>query len=420
MAAALTLLQLANNAGLDMGMKGAVEAMMVTDEITQVLPVETIPGNTAFSYDRITNQVTATWVAPDGTYSDAGGYARGRILAETKKLLAQPSVTPEAAARAGGVENLHGELAVSAFTAMSRKIGDAVINGSSAPTATIDPRSEVITTSNGVTATTCGGLHDLSQATQGMVKYTASGTLWRYKAPGDVDYGDAVTIAANGSGRVFSKNGENWLYITRGSGTLSNNVTSVVTIAGGANEPDGLFRMMAGVTRQWIYGGDNGGAISFELLDQLIDLIKGDGQKVLLTSKVIRRAIRKLLRDKASGETFADVGSKKVIAYDGIPIFVSDYFPTNRTRGSASGVCSAIIGMTLGARNGLTVRASTGIIDPAMQGARKIVAGPFGIDAWQLPIAQTTDAVVDRATGYVGFANELVEGVGILDGLTYA
>ncbi len=418
MATTVTLLQLAQNGGLSPAEMGAVEAMLTTDELTPLLPFETIVGTNAYQYDRKLSDVTASWVAQQGSFTTAGGLKKGRILAATKKVYAQPDVSPEDAARLGGAAGVLGELAASSFMAMSKAIANKAINGSSAVTAVVDPQSYLITTSNGITATTTGGLYDLSQSSRGELKYTASGTLFRYRAPGDTDFGDAVAVGTGSTGTAFSKNGENWLTITRGAGSLASNTTAVVTIADGANEPDGILRMMEGVTRQWIYGGDNGGPISFDLLDQLVDLCKGSGQKVMVTNKAVRRAIRKLLRDKASGETFADVGSRKVLAYDGIPIIASDYMLATRTRGTASGVCSAIICASLGMMQGFRGVASTGIVEAAMQGARLLASGPFGIQCHQLPVSQTNDNVVARAVGYVGFAGELVEGVAILDGLT--
>lgn len=414
---ALTLLQLANNAGLSPSEMGAVEAMITVDELTPLLPFETKAGTTAYGYDRRLSDVSASWVAPAGAMSSAGGLKYGRVLAETKKLYAQPDISPEDAAALGGAANVHGMLAANAFVAMSKAIGNKAINGSSAPTATIDAQSVLVTTANSVSATTPGGLMNLSLGTRGEIKYTATGTFWQYKAPGDVDFGDQVAIGTSATGTVFSKNGENWITITRGSGALSNNTIASVTLAYGANEPDGLYQLMGGVTRQWIYGGTNGGAVSFALLDQVLDLCKGSGQKAMLTSKRVRREIRALFRG-AAHESFVDIGAKKVLAYDGVPIIASDYVPTNRTRGTASGVCSSLFALSLGEMQGFRGVASTGIVDPAMQGGRLIASGPFGIACHQLPVSQTGDAIVDRAVGYVGFAQELVEGVAILDGLT--
>lgn len=418
MAATQTLFQLAARAGLTPGMKGAVEASIVVDELTPFLPFTTIAGHRAYAYDRITGQVTASWVAPDAALSSAGGRAIGRITGETKKLYAQPDVSPEDAARAGGANDVLGDLAASCFTAMSRKIGDAAINGSSAMTAVIDAQS-VLVAATCVTAVTPGGLLDLTQETRGEVKYTAAGTLFQYRAPGETDFGATTAIAANASGTVYSKNGDAFLTITRGAGALAANTTAVVVLANGAQEPDGLYRLMAGNTGQWIYGGDNGGALTFELLDQLFDLCKGEGPKAMLMPKKIRRALVKLLRDKATSETFAEVGGRKVPMYGGVPVIVSDYMPTNRTRGSSGAICSSIILMTLGERQGFRGIASTGITDVAMQGARLIAQGPFGTAAHQLPVSTTSDTLTLRSTGFVGFAQELKEGVAILDGLTY-
>ena len=419
MAETQTLFQLAARAGLTPGMRGAVEASIVVDELTPFLPFTTIAGQRAYAYDRITGQVSASWVAPDGALSSAGGRAYGRINGETKKLYAQPDVSPETAARAGGATDVLGDLAASCFTAMSRKIGDAAINGSSAPTATIDSQSPIVA-STCVTAVSCGGLLDLSQETRGEVKYVATGTFFSYRAPGDVDFGTPVSIGTSATGTVFSKNGDAWLTITRGVGAISSNQTAVVVIANGANEPDGLYRLMVQHTGQWIYPGADGGALTFELLDQLFDTCKGDGDRVMLMPKKIRRALLKLQRDKATSETFADVGGRKVPMYQGVPVVVSDYMPTNRVRGSSGAVCSSIILASLGERQGFSGVASTGIADVAMQGARQLAQGPFGTAAYQLPVSATTDTLTLRATGYVGFKQELKEGVAILDGLTYS
>ncbi len=419
MAASQTLLQLAASAGLSPGQRGAVQAAIVVDELTPYLPVETLSGTQAYGYDRVTGYVSASWVAPDAALASSGGRKIGRITAETKKLYAQPDVTPEHAARLGGGDATLAELAASCFTAMSRKIGDAAINGNSAPTATIDAQSTLVAATC-VTAVTCGGLLDLSLSTRGEVKFTATGDYFQYRAPGDLAFGDQVAIAASGTGYVYSANNDAWLRITRGVGAIADNTTAVVTIAAGAAEPDGIYTLMAGNTSQWLYAGTNGGALTFELLDQLFDLCKGDGQRALLMPKKIRRALGKLLRDKATAETFENVGGKKTLMYGGVPVIVSDYMPTTRTRGSSGAVCSSIILMSLGDGQGFGGVASTGIVEKAMQGARLIASGPFGTAAYQIPVSATSDALVERATGYFGFKQELREGIAILDGLTHS
>lgn len=413
-----TLLQLAANAGLSPAELGAVEAVMVSEELMPLLPVDTIAGTTAYSYDRRLGEVAASWVAPGAAFTAGGGLKLGRILAETRKVFAQPDILPEDAARLGGAAGVHGQLAASAFIALGRATANKAINGSAAPAAVIDAQS-ILVASTCVTASVPGGQHDLTQGNRGLLKFVTASDTFYYRAPGDIDFGDGVVVGASSTDTVYSKNGENFLTLTRGVGSIAADTTAVVVITNAASEPDGLYKLMAPATRQWLYGGTNGGALTFELLDQLIDLCKGGGQKVMLTSKKIRRAIRKLLRDKATSETFMDVGARKVLAYDGIPIVVSDYVPTTRTRGSSGSVCSSIFCMSLGDREGFRGVASTGIVDPAMQGARAIAQGPFGMACYQLPVSQATDNIVDRAVGYFGFANELVEGVSILDGLTY-
>jgi hypothetical protein len=414
--ATVSLLQLAANAGISPALSGAVEAMIVADELASVLPV-TVQRQREYSYTRRLSVGAAQWVAPGAAITATAGPRYGRVLAECRKIVAQPSITPEDAARAGGAEAVHGALAASAFTAISREIARVTITGSSAPTAALDPGSP-LAVAGGVTALVPSGQWDLDLGGLAQLRYTtAGGGTFRYRGPGDVEFGEPVVIPASSTGTVVSANGELRLTITRGATALTTATTSVVTVTRGAAEPDGLYQLLAPHASRWLYAGTNGGPITFELLDELLDMCRGDGMRVLVTSHRGRRAIRKLLRDR-SAETFTDVGSRKTVAYDGVPVLATEYVPTNRERGTSGPVCTSVFALTLGEGQGLRLIAAEGVADAAAQGARLVAQGPFGIGVYHLPVSQSTDEIADRAVGYVGVAQELIPGAAVLDGLT--
>lgn len=92
---------------------------------------------------------------------------------------------------------------------------------------------------------------------------------------------------------------------------------------------------------QTIAPGANGGALTLELLDQLIDLVKPGKPDALLMSKRTRRKLSSLRR--ASGnllETDVDQFGQRVVYYDGIPVLVDDFIPDSETLGSGSGLSS--------------------------------------------------------------------------------
>ncbi len=92
---------------------------------------------------------------------------------------------------------------------------------------------------------------------------------------------------------------------------------------------------------QTIAPGANGGALTLELLDQLIDLVKPGKPDALLMSKRTRRKLSSLRR--ASGnllEADVDQFGQRVVYYDGIPVLVDDFIPDNETLGTGTSLSS--------------------------------------------------------------------------------
>jgi hypothetical protein len=111
---------------------------------------------------------------------------------------------------------------------------------------------------------------------------------------------------------------------------------------------DGL-RKTIGTGARSITMGANGGALTLDKMDELIDMVKPGRPDALLMSKRSRRKLSALRR--ASGNLLevdrTDFG-RRALFYDGIPIVVDENQPDNEVEGTSGAVCSSIYGLKFG------------------------------------------------------------------------
>ena len=115
-----------------------------------------------------------------------------------------------------------------------------------------------------------------------------------------------------------------------------------------------------------------GSNLSFDVLDNLIDLVKDkDGQVdyMMMPSRTRRSyfALLRALGGAGINETMTLPSGRQVPMYRGVPIFVNDYMPVNQTQGTSISICSSIFAGTFDdgsgkyGISGLTARGSAGI-----------------------------------------------------------
>lgn len=162
---------------------------------------------------------------------------------------------------------------------------------------------------------------------------------------------------------------------------------------------------------QKISTGANGSQLTFDILDQLIDIVKDkDGQvDYLMMPFRTRRAYFNLLRT-LGGASVNEVmnlpSGRQVPMYRGVPIFVNDYIPTNQTVGTASGICTSIIAGTFDDGSG-------------MHGISGLTAmGNAGIRVENIGAKETADEKITRVKFYCGFANFSQLGIAVAPGIT--
>jgi hypothetical protein len=150
-----------------------------------------------------------------------------------------------------------------------------------------------------------------------------------------------------------------------------------------AKQFDGLAKVVT--AGQTITAGANGAALTLDLMDQLIDTVKPGRPDALCMAKRTRRKLSALRR--ASGnllETDVDAFGRRALFYDGIPILVDDFVPTNETQGTEA-AASSVYALKFG-----------------RQGLMGLENG--GIEVEQVGELETKDASRHRIKWYVSLA----------------
>lgn len=136
--------------------------------------------------------------------------------------------------------------------------------------------------------------------------------------------------------------------------------TQVISGDGTANRIEGLakwYSTNAGVRTapdsQVMLAGENGGDLSTQLMDELIDRVFPGKPDALIMPRRTRRKLKQVLAESSHYlEVGGDEFGRQVMMYDGIPVLVSDYIPENETQGSGTGL-SSIYAVTFGAGEAL-------------------------------------------------------------------
>lgn len=127
-----------------------------------------------------------------------------------------------------------------------------------------------------------------------------------------------------------------------------------------AKQFDGLAALTTAESRETTAGA-NGAALTLDMMDALIDTIVPGRPDALLMAKRTRRKLSSLRRSSGNLlETDVDAFGRRALFYDGIPLLVDDFIPTNEVQGTSGGVCSSIYAVKFG-RGGVTGLQNGGI-----------------------------------------------------------
>lgn len=177
---------------------------------------------------------------------------------------------------------------------------------------------------------------------------------------------------------------------------------------GTGNNMAGLLTLCAAA--QKVTPATNGQALSFDILDQLMDLVVDkDGQVDYITmpARTLRsyKALLRALGGAAINEVIALPSGAEVPAYSATPIFRNDYIPINQTQGSSS-VATTIFAGTFddGSR-------THGVVGLTAQNASGIAVVPVGEK-------EDADEFIWRVKWYCGLALFSEKGLAAAPGMT--
>jgi hypothetical protein len=177
---------------------------------------------------------------------------------------------------------------------------------------------------------------------------------------------------------------------------------------GTADQFTGLIALTA--SNQKVNTGNNGGALSFAFLDELIDLVTDkDGQVDYITLHARPlRSYMALLRG-LGGANISEVvqlpSGAQVPAYRGIPMFRNDWIPIDQVKGSGSNQTTIFAGtLDDGSR-------SHGI-------AGLTAANAAGLSVVDVGESETKDEHIYRVRWYCGLALFSEKGLSAADGIT--
>lgn len=183
---------------------------------------------------------------------------------------------------------------------------------------------------------------------------------------------------------------------------------SMITGDGTGSSFTGMLGLVA--AGQTLTAGANGAQLTFEFLDQLLDMVKDkDGQvDYIMSSFSMRRKYFTLLRALGGAginEVMTLPSGRQVPTYRGVPWFVNDYIPTNQVQGSSGAITTTIFAGTFD--DGSNKYGISGLTARGAAGLRIQNVGP----------KENADETITRVKMYCGFANFSQLGLAALKGL---
>ena len=216
----------------------------------------------------------------------------------------------------------------------------------------------------------------------GEIKYTHIGTFAQFRAPGDTEFGPQVACAADGDFTLVSGDPSKWITVTLDVSDATADAVRSITFTTSTNEFVGLSQHVSATqTRMSVAAA--GDAISFEILDSLIDAVKLRDNLAFVMHSSIKRKIATLVRAVGGIEPdYILANGSSVPRYSGIPILVNDFVPTNETKGAGTTLSTVYLanmapesGVYMGALGGASMQVNTDPRDSSVLGFRMFDLG---------------------------------------------
>lgn len=312
------------------------------DETVAKLRMERVAGQ-AFSWPRESTVSAPGFVSPTHTSITEGTGTDDVVSVPLRLLIGDADVYMFAEQQMSSLGSQTANEIRRKLKGAGRVIAQKMITGGFATSATIAPAM------GGVTFARVAPGVDSDRFGPGDIKFQTGAERLSWRAPGDITFGAEVLVPSNGTYRLSSHNPSKWIEVTvvtaslPGAGTESN-----ITIASTTHEPDGLLTWLpttSPMTRQSV--GANGDALSFAVLDQLLDeMVRTRGDLAFIGNAKLKAKFLALLRT-AGGLTTSELRvpgiNGPVPAYRGVPFLQNDWIPSTEAKGSDSALSSLFL-----------------------------------------------------------------------------
>lgn len=357
-----------------------IEQVATSDELFYFLPFVPKAGE-GFSYQREVSPGSFNFIAPGGAVANSTGTSETITVtkAEATEDFWIDNFAEDNQIAADGLMPSERQTLMK-LKAAGRGIAQKVIVGTRIDGITIADFSVAAY----VTALVAASPYIRDREEHGTIKYTHTGTLVQFRAPGDKDFGPAVTAASDGNYTLVSSSPSKWITVTLDVSGAAADQQEPIYFTSSTNAFPGLTEhVSSGQTRSST--GSNGDAISFEILDELIDSVKNVDNPVFIMHSSVLRKINTLTRALGAVEPpFVLEGTsgpggrpRQVPSYNGIPILRNDWIPTNESKGSGTTLSSVYLanlgedaGVYMGALGGQSLQVSADPRDATVLGFR--------------------------------------------------
>lgn len=321
---------------------GLLRQIATTDQMFAAIPFIPKAGE-SFSFEREVSLGSFAAIAPGGSVAESTGKSE-KVTISNREFAADFFIPNFAQSLMSDRVSQLEQQTFMKLKAAGRALATKMITGGSISGATVD--NFVGTPGTYVTALVAASPFIRDREGPGEIRYVQAGTLLSFRAPGDQDFGPTVTASANGNYTLVSQDPSKWITITIVAAQSTADATRRITFTA-SNDFDGLQNQVtSGQTRSAT--GADGDALSFGILEELIDAVKNtSGQLGFVMPSKLRRKYSALVR--ASGGATPDwimdtpVGRIQLPTFAGIPIFTNDNVPTNEAKGTASTLSSVYL-----------------------------------------------------------------------------
>lgn len=308
-----------------------------SDESFSVLPF--VPkGGEGFSYEREVELPEFDFINPGGSVSESTGRSE-RVLVTKREATSDFYVDNYAQDNMGDQISPLERQTAQKLKAAGRMLAQKIIDGGAITSFAMEPFQA---------GPLVDALVDVSPFIQdrhgpGELKFTLTGTLLQFRAPGDVDFGEAVEIASDGTFVLKSSSPSKWIKVTLDVSDATADAIRRITFSTSSHEFDGLERLVPPHrVRTSLASEADGSDFTFGILEELRDMVKNrSGQLAFLMRSELRRKYNASCRMLGGVVPQWVQGPHVAIpSFDGIPILVNDFIPKDEAKGSSTSLSS--------------------------------------------------------------------------------